>query len=115
MSDWLDRGDRLEREVATEGYGRGELQDWLDIHARELIDANKAVRAQSIRDGECWELLNVRDNDVDNLKALLRRVEWWEDVPGQHDQLKWCVSCREEIGDGHAPDCELAAATGGGS
>jgi hypothetical protein len=70
---------------------------------REIMDPSFA------KDEIGWEAKRW----IEELLALLRRVEWvaelqdylWEDC---------CPDCRRRKEEGHAPDCELAKALKGG-
>ena len=88
--------------------------DDIENHARELIEAAQAVKGQSIKEAECWELLNCRDSDVDKLRALLREFQYQScTIPCKHCKewaaglchaCWWCEDC------GCADDCRLAKA-----
>ena len=49
--------------------------------------------------------------EVAELKALLKRLEWQEDMIG--DYPPYCRVCENDQPDGHKPDCEIKKALEG--
>ena len=104
MTDWLKELDRLDREPG----GAIPFFTLLRNHARELIDAAKKVKECDDYYTSWAESMDSLTADRDNLKALLRRVEWM----GSDGGATKCPVCGGyghgwDVLPGHAPDCEL--------
>ena len=115
MVDWLEELDRLDREPG----GAIPFFTLLRNHARELIDAAKERDGLKHQINTHWrptvkkyiEIGEKTNKIIDNLKALLRRVEW----EGVDEGATVCPICK---GIGHGwdvmrfqkTDCELAKA-----
>ncbi len=129
-SDRLADRDRLRRNLEQTGAAidtdRGDMTIWLQENARKLIDAAKIREYAAVKtENEAHAYIRL-ESERDNLRALLRRVEWEGWGNNGCEAVPACPSCGVEEGlksrpgykgtyRQHAPDCELAAALGGGS
>ena len=111
MTDWLEELDRLERESPSWGSSDGLEHRLLYDHARELIDATKEQNTyeEELReDRDAYATAHKRaQHTVNNLLALLRRMEWIPNELNYHN----CHFCwnQLEAHKGHTSNCELAA------
>jgi len=136
MTDWLEELDGLDllssREMNSNQWQQ--KQYLISHHLRELIDVAKQNYTQSVKDTECWELLNVRDSEVDKLKARIKlyedqelgvameccKKEWNnEELKGLLKEVEWvggshypdyCPVCGADEDKGHRDTCKLSKA-----
>jgi hypothetical protein len=100
------------------GAKRGEMSGY-----RITMDCDHPGHAGHLRDSTGKALADIHPFGMDGMKALLaerdnlldllRRVEWAAYNP-DHPWDQCCPVCGRLKRDGHAPDCELAAALKGG-
>jgi len=89
---------KLTRDYACPGCA---WEDGADVSGTQL---NRCY-ADGFEDGKS-EGHASRDAEVEKLRAVLRKVEWM----GAYEHAAMCPECDGRERDGHAPDCELAAA-----
>jgi len=67
------------------------------------------------RVGYAWAAYNAQVKRIKALEAMLKRVQWAHDLGSTYTGEGQCPICRgwQWEGEGHAPDCALAALLGG--
>lgn len=107
---WLEEMDRLAKETGSITV-HCRLSQLFAQHARELIDAAqrlKRIDNEEASAGHKCAMMEIDlTNQIDNLRSLLRRMEWV--VPGA-TVARTCYMCSTIDYKGHTSDCELAKA-----